>query len=165
MTQTQHDTAVPLKPFLLVENDPFDVDLTLAALAEANLANAVHVVEDGEEALDYLECRGKYALRPKGNPAAILLDLKMPKINGHEVLESIRSSVSLRQIPVIILSGSSEKDDVSRVYAAGGNSYVVKPVIAEEFRRAVAEVGLYWGVTNVCPPGSVKNCVQVKRQQ
>ena len=141
---------------LLAEDNPNDVELTLAALAKHNLANEVVVVEDGAEALDYLYCRGKYQTRPNGNPAVILLDLKMPKVDGIEVLRTIRSEASMKKIPVVILTSSKEGVDIIRSYDLGVSSYVVKPVNFHDFIDTVSTLGAYWAIINEPPPGSKK---------
>jgi len=141
---------------LLVEDDPKDVELTMTGLAEYNLANEVVVARDGEEALEYLYRRGKYQDRPNGNPAVTLLDLKLPKLNGFEVLENIRSNENLKMIPVVVLTSSNEERDLVRSYKLGVNAYVTKPVDFHEFVNAVKELGIFWAVINEPPPGSVK---------
>ena len=145
-----------LKRILLVEDDPKDVELTLTGLAEYNLANEVVVAGDGEEALDYLYRRGKYQQRPNGNPAVTLLDLKLPKVNGFEVLEKIRSDEKLKMIPVVVLTSSNEERDLVTSYKLGVNAYVTKPVDFHDFVNAVKELGVFWAVINEPPPGSVK---------
>ena len=145
-----------LKRILLVEDDLKDVELTMTGLAEYNLANEVVVARDGEEALDYLYRRGKYQDRPNGNPAVTLLDLKLPKLNGFEVLENIRSNENLKMIPVVVLTSSNEERDLMRSYKLGVNAYVTKPVDFHEFVNAVKELGVFWAVINEPPPGSVK---------
>lgn len=150
-----------LKPILLVEDNPNDLDLALRALAKTSLANEVVTLRDGEEALDYLHCRGQFVDRVKGNPAVVLLDLKLPKITGLEVLQNIRETPALQPIPVVMLTASSEETDLARSYAQGVNAYVVKPVSFREFMAAVQELGLFWGVTNEPPPGSHR--VSVRR--
>ncbi len=147
---------VDLKRILLVEDSPKDVELTLEALREYNLANEVQVVRDGEEALDYLYRRGQYKGHPSGNPAVILLDLKLPKISGHEVLEQIRADEKLRYIPVVVLTSSREEKDRARSYERGVNAYVVKPVDFHEFINAVKELGIFWVLINEPPPGSIR---------
>lgn len=147
--------VVTLPRIMLVEDNPKDVELTLEALGEHNLANEVFVLNDGAEALDYLYFRGKYAERPNGNPAAILLDIKMPKVNGIEVLRQIRSDDKLKMIPVIILTSSKEEKDVLESYRLGVNAYVVKPVNFQDFLVAVRQIGLFWAVINEPPPGSI----------
>jgi CheY-like chemotaxis protein len=143
-----------LKPILLVEDNPNDLELTLVALARSQLANEVVVVRDGAEALDYLQRRGEFAERAVGNPAVILLDLKLPKVDGLEVLKEIRETESLKSVPVVMLTSSKEEQDVVRSYALGVNAYVVKPVDFSEFLRAIADLGIFWAVLNEPPPGS-----------
>ena len=145
-----------LAPILLAEDDPNDVELTLAALAENNLMNNVAVVRDGEEALDYLFCRAKYEKRPKGNPIVVLLDLKMPKLDGVEVLRQIKSDANLKSIPIVVLSSSNLDDDLTECYKLGANAYVVKPVDFTNFVDAVKKLGMFWAIINEPPPGSVK---------
>ena len=139
------------KHILLVEDDPNDVDLTLAALEEYDLAKKVFVVHDGEEALDYLYCRGKFKARAGGNPILVLLDLKMPKINGLEVLKTIKADEHLKNIPVVVLSSSRESPDLIECYKHGVNAYVVKPVDYDEFVKAVKQLGVFWAVINEPP--------------
>jgi CheY-like chemotaxis protein len=141
---------------LMVEDDPRDVELTLTALEEYNLANEVVVTRDGKEALDYLYSRGQFASRPNDNPAVILLDLKLPKVNGLEVLQQIRSDDRLKMIPVVVLTSSHEGKDMMTSYKLGVNAYVVKPVDFHEFVNAVKELGMFWAIINQPPPGSVK---------
>src|SRR6201988_2550206 len=142
---------------LLVEDDPKDVELTLTALEEYHLANEVIVTRDGAEALDYLYCRGNFSSRSTDNPAVLLLDLKLPKIDGLEVLQQIKSDEKLKIIPVVVLTSSHEEKDMMRSYRLGVNAYVVKPVDFHEFVNAVKELGVFWGVINQPPPGSMKN--------
>ena len=141
---------------LLVEDDRKDVELTLTALEEYNLANSVVVASDGEQALDYLYFSGRFAQRPRENPAVLLLDLKLPKIGGLEVLKQIRSDVKLKMIPVVVLTSSQEDQDVVASYKLGVNAYVVKPLGFREFVNAVKELGLFWALINEPPPGSVR---------
>ena len=143
-----------LRSILLVEDNPLDVELTLAALAEHHLANEVVVTHDGEEALDYLHLRGRFQGRPPGHPAVILLDLKMPKVDGLEVLRAIKGDAALKTIPVVMLTSSREEPDLVRSYALGVNAYVVKPVDFQAFVTAVKQVGVFWAVHNEPPPGS-----------
>ena len=145
---------VDLKRILLVEDNHNDVELTLEALGEHNLANAVEVARDGEEALDYLYRRGRFASRPDGNPVAMLLDLKLPKVNGLEVLKAIRSDEGLKLIPVVILTSSREEQDLIESYRLGVNAYVVKPVNFDDFMDAVKTLGIFWAIINEPPPGS-----------
>jgi CheY-like chemotaxis protein len=141
---------------LIVEDDPKDVELTLTALEEYNLANEVVVTRDGEEALDYLYCRGNFATRTNDNPAVLLLDLKLPKVDGLEVLQQIKSDEKLKMIPVVVLTSSREERDMVASYKLGVNAYVVKPVDFHEFVNAIKELGVFWAVINEPPPGSVK---------
>jgi DNA-binding response OmpR family regulator len=141
---------------LMVEDDPKDVELTLTALDEYNLANEVVVTRDGEEALDYLYCRGNFTTRSSDNPAVLLLDLKLPKVDGLEVLQQIRSDEKLRMIPVVVLTSSHEEKDMVASYKLGVNAYVVKPVDFHEFVNAIKELGVFWAVINEPPPGSIK---------
>jgi CheY-like chemotaxis protein len=141
---------------LMVEDDPKDVELTLTALEEYNLANEVVVTRDGEEALDYLHCRGEYKTRSSGNPAVMLLDLKLPKVDGLEVLQQIKSDGELRMIPVVVLTSSKEEKDMVASYKLGVNAYVVKPVDFHEFVNAIKELGVFWAIINEPPPGSVR---------
>jgi CheY-like chemotaxis protein len=136
---------------LLAEDDPNDVDLTLEALDQYNLANQVDVVHDGEEALDYLYCRGKYRSREKGDPVVILLDLKMPKIDGLEVLRQIKSDPELKVIPVVVLTSSSMESDLVQSYDLGTNAFVVKPVAFHDFIEAVKKIGAFWVLLNELP--------------
>lgn len=124
---------------LMVEDDPKDVELTLTALEEYNLANEVVVTRDGEEALDYLYCRGNFSTRPNDNPAVILLDLKLQKVHGLEVLEQVKSDEKLRMIPVVVLTSSREEIDMVASYKLGVNAYVVKPVDFHEFVNAITD--------------------------
>ncbi len=134
---------------LLVEDNPNDADLTMMALEDRNLANNVVWVEDGQEALDFLYAKGKYEQRnTDSNPKLILLDLRMPKVDGLEVLKEIKSNESTKQIPVVILTSSTEDEDMVEGYKLGVNSYVSKPVDFDEFSKAVSELGLYWMVVN-----------------
>jgi CheY-like chemotaxis protein len=141
---------------LMVEDDAKDVELTLTALEEYNLANEVVVVHDGEEALDYLYYRGQFTGRGGDNPAVMLLDLKLPKVNGLEVLKQIKADEKLRLIPVVVLTSSKEEKDMVTSYKLGVNAYVVKPVDFHEFVNAIRELGIFWAVINEPPPGSVK---------
>jgi CheY-like chemotaxis protein len=139
---------------LMVEDDPKDVELSLTALEDYNLANEVVVVGDGEEALDYLYCRGKYAGRSSDNPAVMLLDLKLPKVDGLEVLQQIKADPNLKMIPVVVLTSSHEEKDMVTSYRLGVNAYVVKPVDFHEFVNAIKELGIFWAVINQPPPSS-----------
>ena|SRR5579884_2334868 len=146
-----------LRCILLAEDNPHDVELTLAALAEHNFANEVVVVRDGAEALDYLYRRGQYADRPAGHPAVALLDLKMPKVDGLEVLRVVKSDEDLKGIPVVMLTSSREESDLVRSYRLGVNAYVVKPVEFEQFVDAVKEIGVFWALLNETPNGNLGN--------
>lgn len=146
-----------LKPILLVEDNPKDLELTLVALGKSRLANEVVVARDGEEALDYLHCRGEYATRPQGNPAVVLLDLKLPKVDGLEVLQTIKKDNNLRSMPVVVLTSSREEQDLLKSYQLGVNAYVVKPVGFAEFIEAVQDLGVFWAVLNEPPPGSLRS--------
>ena len=141
---------------LIVEDDPNDVELTLTALADYNLANEVVVTRDGQQALDYLYCKGEFNTRSTGNPAVMLLDLKLPKVSGLEVLQQIKSDERLKMMPVVVLTSSNEEKDMVRSYSLGVNAYVVKPVDFHEFVNAVKELGVFWAVINEPPPGSVQ---------
>jgi DNA-binding response OmpR family regulator len=139
---------------LLVEDDPKDVELTLTALDEYNLANEVVVATDGEQALDYLYYRGKFMRRAPENPAVLLLDLKLPKVDGLEVLRQLKADEKLKMIPVVVLTSSREERDMVTSYQLGVNAYVVKPVDFHEFVNAIKELGIFWAVINEPPPGS-----------
>ncbi|KQQ33617.1 two-component system response regulator [Duganella sp. Leaf126] len=143
-----------LKPILLVEDNPHDLELTLIALERSQLANEVIVVRDGADALDYLHMRGAFTEREQGNPAVVLLDLKLPKVDGLEVLADIRNNASLKSLPVVMLTSSREEQDLIRSYELGVNAYVVKPVDFKEFVRAISDLGIFWAVLNEPPPGS-----------
>ncbi|MGV3711267.1 MAG: response regulator [Gemmatimonas sp.] len=145
-----------LKPILLVEDNPKDLELTMLALEKTNLANEVVSIRDGVEALDYLLRRGEHADREAGNPAVILLDLKLPRIDGLEVLQQIKSNDDLRTIPVVMLTTSREESDLARSYKLGVNAFVVKPVALHEFMDAIRDLGVFWAVLNETPPGSMK---------
>ena len=150
------ETMNKLGRILMVEDDPKDVELTLTALEEYNLANEVIVTRDGEKALDYLYCRGEYKTRSSGNPAVMLLDLKLPKVDGLQVLKQIKSDGELRMIPVVVLTSSKEEKDMVASYKLGVNAYVVKPVDFHEFVNAIKELGVFWAIINEPPPGSVR---------
>ncbi|MBI4055466.1 MAG: response regulator [Elusimicrobia bacterium] len=145
-----------LKRILLVEDDEKDIELTLEALAEHKLANEVVVARDGAEALDYLRRRGIFTMRANGNPAVVLLDLKMPKVDGLQVLKEMRFDAQLKAIPVVILTSSRESGDLEECYQQGVNAYVVKPVKFQDFVSAIKEVGIFWAILNEPPPGSVR---------
>lgn len=141
---------------LIVEDDPRDVELTLTALDDYNLANEVVVTRDGAEALDYLYSRGSFTTRRNGNPAVVLLDLKLPKVDGLEVLEQMKSDQQLKMIPVVVLTSSRQERDLVASYKYGVNAYVVKPVDFHAFVNAIKELGSFWAVINEPPPGSVR---------
>ena len=143
-----------LRKILLAEDSENDIELTLAALAGHRVANEVVVVRDGVEALDYLHRRGAYADRIPDNPALLLLDLKMPKVDGIQVLREVKSDPSLRTIPVVMLTSSREEQDLVRSYQLGVNAYVVKPVSFQEFMGAVRDMGAFWAVINSPPPAA-----------
>lgn len=150
------DSMNKLGRILLVEDDPKDVELTLTALEDYNLANEVIVARDGEEALEYLYSRGKFNTRPNGNPAVMLLDLKLPKVDGLEVLKQVKSEEKLKMIPIVVLTSSKEEKDMVASYKLGVSAYVVKPVDFHEFVNAIKELGVFWAVINEPPPGSVR---------
>jgi CheY-like chemotaxis protein len=141
---------------LMVEDDPKDVELTLTALGDYHLTNEVVVVHDGEEALDYLCRRGNFKARNNENPAVLLLDLKLPKVEGLEVLRQVKSDETLRMIPVVVLTSSREESDMVASYKLGVNAYVVKPVDFHEFVNAIKELGMFWAIINEPPPGSLR---------
>jgi CheY-like chemotaxis protein len=145
-----------LKRILLVEDDPKDIELTLTALGEYNLANDVVTVRDGVEALDYLYRRGEFALRPEGNPVVILLDLKMPRLDGVQVVRQLKSDEQMRFVPIVILTSSRESRDLAECYRLGINAYVVKPVRFAEFVEAVKAIGVFWALINTTPLGCVE---------
>ena len=145
-----------LKPILLVEDNPHDLELTLVALERSQLANDVIVMRDGAEALDYLLRQGDHAGRTGGNPAVLLLDLKLPKVDGLEVLKQVRETPDLRSTPVVMLTSSREEPDLARAYELGVNAYVVKPVEFRDFVTAISDLGIFWAVLNEPPPGSLR---------
>ncbi|MDB5824123.1 MAG: Signal transduction response regulator, receiver domain [Herminiimonas sp.] len=145
-----------MKSILLAEDDPRDVGLTLRALETHNLANKVVVVGDGAEALDFLYCRGKFKMRAGGNPIVVLLDNKMPKVTGLEVLKIMKADEHLKTIPVVVLTSSRETPDLMEFYNQGANAYVVKPVGFPEFMTAVKSLGVFWAAVNEPPPTSGK---------
>jgi CheY-like chemotaxis protein len=144
-----------LRTILLAEDNPKDIELTLEALGEHNLANHVSVVKDGVEAMEFLRCEGKYKSRTPGNPAVVLLDIKMPRMDGIEVLRAIRNDPALKTLPVVMLTSSREEPDLKRSYELGANAYVVKPVDFKDFMEAVKQVGIFWAVLNELPPDRV----------
>ena len=137
---------------LLAEDNPKDVELTLAALSESDVTHEIVVCRDGEEALDYLHSSGQFAARAPGNPVLVLLDLKMPKVDGFEVLRTIKNDDCLRLIPVVMLTSSREERDLAESYNLGANAYVVKPVSYKIFVSALREIGSFWGQINEPPP-------------
>jgi len=141
-----------IKHILLAEDDPRDAQMTLAALEEYNLINKVFAVHDGEAVLDYLYCRERFEGRVGGNPVAILLDLKMPKVDGLEVLKIIKADENLKTIPVVVLTSSRETPDLIDCYNHGVNAYVVKPVDFDAFAKAVKQLGVFWAAVNEPPP-------------
>jgi two-component system response regulator len=145
-----------LKRILLAEDNENDVELTLAALEEHHLSNEVVVVRDGAEALDYLFHRGKYADHPNGLPVVVLLDLKMPKVDGLEVLRHMREDPVLKTVPVVMVTSSREEQDLVRSYQYGVNAYVVKPVDFTKFVESVKQIGFFWAIVNEPPPGVLK---------
>lgn len=136
---------------LLVEDSPSDGELTLRALKKQNLANRVVWVKDGEEALDFIFCRGRFKDRCNGTPRLILLDLKLPKIDGIEVLRAVKADPATRTIPIVMLTSSQEERDIVESYKLGVNSYIVKPVDFDKFLNMVTQVGLYWSLMNKVP--------------
>jgi CheY-like chemotaxis protein len=140
-----------LDRILLAEDDQRDIELTLAALEEINLANEVDVVNNGEEALDYLFKRNNHKNRNNGNPAVVLLDLKMPKVDGLEVLKQIKENDELKNIPVVILTSSKIESDLLTSYELGANAFIIKPVQFEEFIKAIKKVGVFWAILNETP--------------
>lgn len=143
---------ISLNKILLVEDNVNDVELAMEAFSENNIANAVDVVRDGEEALEYLKYKGKYSSRSSGNPVVIILDINLPKINGIEVLKAIRADHKLKLIPVVIFTSSREEKDLFASYSLGVNAYVVKPIDFNEFVIAVRSFGLFWAIINEPPP-------------
>lgn len=146
-----------LRPILLVEDNPRDLELTLAALAKCQLANEIVVARDGAEALDYLYARGAHENRVPGDPAVVLLDLKLPKVDGLEVLEKVKSDPMQRQIPVVMLTSSREERDLLRSYELGVKAFVVKPVDFNAFFEAIQDLGMFWAILNEPPPGARSN--------
>lgn len=144
-----------MRRVLLVEDSSNDVELILNSLSENHLANEVVVVRDGEEALNYLYRRGIFKMRMEGNPVVVLLDLKLPKINGMEVMTQLKADPAFRLIPIVVLTSSREEPDLLRCYELGANAYVVKPIDFHEFVDVIKQVGLFWAVVNQPPPGSL----------
>jgi CheY-like chemotaxis protein len=147
-----------LRPILLVEDNPKDIELTLAALAKCQLANDIVVTRDGADALDYIYARNGHAQRSPGDPAVVLLDLKLPKIDGLEVLEHIKRDPQRRQIPVVMLTSSREESDLVKSYELGVNAFVVKPVDFNAFFEAIQDLGMFWAVLNEPPPRIPNGC-------
>lgn len=146
-----------LKRILLAEDNPKDIELALEALEENNLANDVVVVRNGAEALDYLYRRGEFSTRPEGNPAVVLLDLKMPKVDGMEVLRQIKTDEQMKVVPIVMLTSSREEQDLVKSYQLGANAYVVKPIDFQQVVDAIKQLGLFWAVLNESPIGCVRN--------
>jgi CheY-like chemotaxis protein len=145
-----------LKRILLVDDSPRDTELALTALAAHNLANEVFTLRDGAEALDYIYLRGEFTERSHGHPALILLDLKMPKVDGIEVLRQLKGDETTKMIPIVMMTSSREEQDMLNSYQLGANAYVVKPVNFQRFIEAVEQVGAFWAVINEPPPGSLR---------
>ncbi len=145
-----------LRPILLIEDNPRDLELRLAALAKCQLANEIVIARDGAEALDYLYSRAQFAERDAGDPAVVLLDLKLPKVDGLEVLEKVKSDATRRQIPVMMLTSSREERDLVRSYELGVNAFVVKPVDFNAFFEAIQDLGMFWAILNEPPPGDLR---------
>jgi CheY-like chemotaxis protein len=146
-----------LRPILLAEDNPKDIELTIEALAGYKLVNQITVARDGVEALEYLRREGKFRKRSPGNPAVVLLDIKMPRMDGLEVLREIRADPALKMVPVVMLTSSREEQDLLRSYELGINAYVVKPVAFAEFLEAVRQVGFFWALLNELPPDQAQN--------
>jgi CheY-like chemotaxis protein len=144
-----------LRPILLAEDNANDVELILAAFQETGLANEIVVTRDGEAAMNYLYRRGEHAGRTTAAPALVLLDLKMPRVDGREVLRQMRNERELRLIPVVVLTSSKEETDLAQIYELGANAYVVKPVAFEDFIRAVSKLGIFWALLNELPTASM----------
>lgn len=144
---------IQIKRILLVEDNEKDIELTLAALDEHNLANEVEVLHDGAEALDFFYRRGAFANRASGLPVVVLLDLKMPKVDGLEVLKQLKNDPELRRVPVVMMTSSREEQDLVKSYALGANAYVVKPVDFRQFVDSVKQLGFFWAILNEPPPG------------
>jgi CheY-like chemotaxis protein len=144
-----------LRPILLVEDNPNDIELTMIALERSRIANPVVSVRDGVEALEFLRREGQYATRLNENPAVILLDKKLPKMDGHEVLKAVRLDEKLKRIPVVMLTSSREEKDLLRSYDLGVNAYVVKPVEFDDFMAAINDLGMFWAVLNEPPPPAI----------
>lgn len=143
-----------LRPILLAEDNANDIELILTAFEEAGVVNKIEVTRDGQEALDYLYCKGAYADRTANAPALVVLDLKMPRVDGREVLRLMRENPALRTVPAVILTSSKEEADLMQTYRLGANAYVVKPVAFNEFISAVGKLGIFWAMLNELPPTS-----------
>jgi CheY-like chemotaxis protein len=143
-----------LRPILLVEDNPHDLELTMAALAKCQLANDIVIARDGAEALDYIYARGEFEGRSPGDPAVVLLDLKLPKVDGLQVLETIKGDAAHKHVPVVMLTSSREERDVLTSYENGVNAFVVKPVDFNVFFEAIQDLGMFWAVLNEPPPRS-----------
>ena len=141
-----------LRTILFAEDNPKDVELTLEALSDYNLANNIIVVKDGVEVMEYLRYEGEFAQRPRGNPAVLLLDIKMPRMDGIEVLRTIRNEADLKRLPVVMLTSSREEQDLIQSYELGVNAYVVKPVDFKDFMEAIKQLGAFWAIINELPP-------------
>ena len=153
-SEERENALADLRPILLVEDSPQDVELTLASLAKCQLANEIIVTRDGVEGLDYLNREGVFADRPAGDPAVVLLDLKLPRLDGLDVLERIKRDSRLRHIPVVMLTSSREERDLVRSYDLGVNAFVVKPVGFRAFSEAIQDLGVFWAVLNEPAPGA-----------
>lgn len=143
-----------LKTILIAEDNPQDLELTIEALTEHKIANEVIAVRDGVEAMEYLNCRGRYKNRKNENPAVLLLDIKMPRMDGIEVLDEIRKHERLKNLPVVMLTSSREEPDLKKCYNLGVNAYVVKPVDFKDFAEAVKQIGIFWAIFNEQPPST-----------
>lgn len=148
---------IKLREILLVEDNPADLELTLEALSQNNLVNRLIVMNDGVKALEYLRCEGEFIGRKHDNPAVILLDIKMPRMNGIEVLTAIKSDTALKSIPVVMLTSSREEPDLKKCYELGVNAYVVKPVNFLDFLDVVKNIGIFWAVLNELPDNGGHN--------
>ncbi len=149
-------STAKIKKILLVEDNENDIELTLNALQESRLSNEVHAVRDGAEALDYMYYRNKYTDRAEGVPCVILLDLKMPRVDGIEVLRTLKSDDNLRHVPIVMLTSSREERDLVLSYDLGVNAFVVKPVDFTQFVQAIRNLGMFWAIINEPPPVKVK---------
>ena len=147
--------STPLRPILLAEDSLPDIELTLAALKQNKIANEIVVARHGGEALDYLYRREKYQARHSGHPVVVFLDLKMPKVDGLEVLTQMKSDPALKVIPVVMLTSSREEADLVKSYKLGVNAYVVKPVGFDQFSDAIRQLGMFWAVLNEPPPANI----------